>query len=58
MSRIKLLHQIAYGLIGTLRIAKNIDWQNACTVRVTALAYLYRCSFDPVPVAQIKQIAN
>jgi hypothetical protein len=36
MSHIKLLHQIAYRLIGTSRIAKNIELQNAYPVRVTA----------------------
>jgi hypothetical protein len=38
MSRIKLLYQIAYRLIATSRIVKNIDLQNAYPVRITALA--------------------
>ncbi len=38
MSRINLLHQIIYRLIGTSRIVKNIGLQNAYPVRVTALA--------------------
>ncbi|MCM0593831.1 MAG: hypothetical protein KA716_28005 [Gloeotrichia echinulata DEX184] len=36
LCRTKSLHQITYRLIGTFRIAKNIDWQNDYPVRVTA----------------------
>ena len=35
LCRTKKLYQITYRLIGTLRIARNIDGQNAYTARVT-----------------------
>ncbi|MEH1864888.1 MAG: hypothetical protein V7K69_07740 [Nostoc sp.] len=38
LCHLKLLHQIIYRLIGTSRIVKNIDLQNAYSVRITALA--------------------
>ncbi|WP_334880235.1 hypothetical protein [Nostoc sp.] len=38
LCRTKKLYQITYRLFGTLRIAQNIDWQNAYPARVTALA--------------------
>jgi hypothetical protein len=40
LCRTKKLYQITYRLIGTLRIAKNIDGYNACLVGFSALASL------------------
>jgi len=48
MSRLKKLYQTEYRLIGTSRIAKNIELQNAYPVMVTAKRVTF-CTIAHLP---------